>query len=115
MYGKGKWCGPGRQGKCRDLEELSDLMRKSRNYDELLDAWAGWRTIARPMRPLYVRFVELSNEGAKAIGFSNTGEQWRSGYDMSPAEFERETERLWPPVKPPYQDLRCYARAQLTT
>src|SRR5262249_3835873 len=89
-------------------------MRKSRNYDELLDAWAGWRTIARPMRPLYVRFVELSNEGAKAIGFSDTGDQWRSGYDMSPAEFERETERLWQQVKPLYQDLHCYVRAKLT-
>src|SRR5215472_157828 len=113
MYGKGKWCGPSRNGKCRDLEELSDVMRKSRNYGELLDAWAGWRTIARPMRPLYARFAELSNEGAKAIGFSNTGELWRSGYDMSPAEFERETERLWQQVKPLYQDLHCYVRAKL--
>src|SRR5262249_37827935 len=67
IYGKGKWCGPDGKGKCRDLEALIELMAKSRSYDELLDAWVGWRTIAKPMRPLYSRFVELSNEGAKGI------------------------------------------------
>ncbi len=113
MYGKGKWCGPEGGGKCRDLEQLTELMAKSRNYDELLDAWAGWHTIARPMKPLYARFVELSNEGAKQIGYADTGELWRSGYDMKPAEFEAETDRLWNQVKPLYDDLHCYVRAQL--
>src|SRR5215472_18661688 len=113
MYGKGKWCGPDGKGKCRDLEQLTDVMAKSRKYDELLDAWAGWHSIARPMRPLYARFVELSNEGAKAIGFPNTGELWRSGYDMSPADFEKETDRLWSQVRPFYEDLHCYVRSKL--
>ncbi len=113
MYGKGRWCGPNGQGKCRDLEQLTDVMAKSRNYDELLDAWAGWRTIARPMRPLYSRFVELSNEGARAIGFANTGDLWRSGYEMSPADFEKEIDRLWSQVRPLYEDLHCYVRAKL--
>jgi len=113
MYGKGKWCGPDGKGKCRDLEQLTDVMAKSRKYDELLDAWAGWHSIARPMRPLYARFVELSNEGAKAIGFPNTGELWRSGYDMSAADFEKDTDRLWNQLKPLYQDLHCYVRSKL--
>ncbi len=112
-YGKGKWCGPDGKAKCRDLEVLTDVMAKSRNYDELLDAWAGWRTIAKPMRPPYWRFVDLSNEGARAIGFANTGDLWKSGYDMSPAEFEKETDRLWNQVKPLYGDLHCYVRARL--
>src|SRR5260370_1308984 len=113
IYGKGKWCGPDGKGKCKDLEVLTDVMAKSRKYDELLDAWVGWRTIAKPMRPLYSRFVELSNEGAKAIGFANTGDLWKSGYDISPAEFEKETDRLWTQVKPLYDDLHCYVRAKL--
>ncbi len=113
MYGKGKWCRPEGGGKCRDLEQLTELMAKSRNYDELLDAWAGWHSIARPMKQLYARFVDLSNEGAKEIGYANTGELWRSGYDMKPAEFEAETDRLWNQVKPLYDDLHCYVRAQL--
>src|SRR5260370_596663 len=113
MYGKGKWCGREGGGKCRDLEQLPELMAKSRNEDGLLDAWAGWLSIARPMKPLYARFVDLSNEGAKEIGYADTGELWRSGYDMKPAEFEAATDRLWNQVKPLYDDLHCYVRAQL--
>jgi peptidyl-dipeptidase A len=38
---------------------------------------------------------------------------WRSAYDMTPAEFENETERLWQQVAPLYQQLHCYVRSQL--
>ena len=48
--------------------ELEGLMQSSRDYDELLEAWTGWRTIAPPMRDKYERFVELSNEGANEFG-----------------------------------------------
>src|SRR5712692_10015188 len=65
LYGKGKWCGPEGKDNCRDLEQLSEVMSRSHNYDELLDAWVGWRTISPPMRPLYQRLVELSNEGGE--------------------------------------------------
>jgi peptidyl-dipeptidase A len=113
MYGKGQWCGPDGNGKCRNLEELSDVMAKSRKYDELLDAWVGWHTISRPMKSLYVREVELSNEGAKNFGFADVGDLWRAGYDMSAADFEKETDRLWEQVKPLYTDLHCYVRSKL--
>ena len=39
---------------------------------------------------------------------------WRSGYDMSPVEFEAETERLWSQVKPLYEALHCYVRDGLS-
>ncbi len=113
LYGKGKWCGPEGKDTCRDLEQLSEVMSHSHNYDELLDAWVGWRTISPSMRPLYQRLVELSNEGAKEIGFSDTGDLWRAGYDMSSNDFAKETDRLWEQVRPLYQDLHCYVRAQL--
>ena len=113
IYGKGKWCGPDGKARCRDLEELSVLMGKSRDARALLDAWIGWHTISRPMRKDYARFVELANEGAREIGFANTGDLWRSGYDMPPEEFEKETDRLWQQVKPLYDDLHCHVRAQL--
>ncbi len=114
LYGKGKWCGRDGKGKCRDLEELSELMRHSSDYDELLDAWVGWRTISPPMREKYARLVQLSNEGAKEIGFQDLGQLWRSGYDMTPEAFEKETDRLWEQVKPLYDDVHCYVRAQLS-
>ena len=113
IYGKGKWCGADGKGRCRDLQELSDVMDKSRNYDELLEAWQGWHTISRVMRPMYARLVELGNEGAREIDFSNMGDLWRSSYDMAPAEFEKETNRLWQQLKPFYEQLHCYVRARL--
>ncbi len=113
LYGKGKWCGADGKGKCRDLGELTEVMAKSRTYDELLDAWAGWHTISREMRPLYQRFVELANKGARSVGFGDSGAMWRSAYDMTPDAFERETDRLWQQVRPLYEDLHCKVRSEL--
>jgi peptidyl-dipeptidase A len=110
LYGKGKYC---RVGKCRDLEELSDLIGKSREPKELLDAWNGWHGISREMRPLYARFVALANEGAREIGFADSGAMWRAAYDMPPESFPLEMDRLWGQVKPLYDDLHCYVRARL--
>ncbi|NOK16783.1 M2 family metallopeptidase [Corallococcus carmarthensis] len=113
LYGKGKYCGKDGKGKCRDLEELSDVMAESRDANALLDAWTGWHAISRPMRPLYTQLVNLSNAGAKDIGFNDLGTLWRSSYDMPPAEFEAEAQRLWGQVKPMYDELHCYVRGRL--
>ena len=48
-----------------------------------------------PMRQKYGRFVQLSNKGAKEMGFKDTGAMWRSNYDMTPEQFSAEMERLW--------------------
>lgn len=113
-YGAGQYCtGDGDARKCRQLGELEDVLRGSRDYDEQLDAWQGWHTISVPMRQDYQRFVELANEGARDLGFADAGEMWRSGYDMSPAEIAAETDRLWGQVKPLYEQLHCYARTRL--
>ena len=115
MYGSGEYCkGEGSARKCRQLGELEDVLRDpASSYDEQLDAWQGWHTIAQPMRKDYTRFVELVNTGAKDMGFADTGELWRSGYDMPPAEIATETDRLWTQVKPLYEQLHCYTRTQL--
>lgn len=113
LYGKGKYCGKDGKGKCRDLEELSDVMAESRDADALLEAWQGWHAISRPMRPLYTQLVDLSNAGAKDIGFNDLGTLWRSSYDMTPAQFEQEAQRLWGQVKPMYDELHCYVRGRL--
>jgi peptidyl-dipeptidase A len=114
MYGAGSYCtGEGDARKCRQLGDLEDVLRSNRDYDAQLDAWQGWHTIAQPMRKDYTRFVELVNEGSREMGFADTGEMWRSGYDMSPAEIAAETDRLWGQVKPLYEQLHCYARTKL--
>jgi peptidyl-dipeptidase A len=57
--------------------------------------------------------VALSNEGARDIGFADTGVLWRSSYDMTVEAFEKEAARLWDEVRPLYDDLHCYVRTQL--
>jgi peptidyl-dipeptidase A len=111
MYGAGQYCR--NDGDCKSLPELEDILAGSRDFDELTDAWQGWRTIAPPMREKYQRYVELVNEGAGELGYNDLGEMWRAGFDMSPAEFEQETARLWEQVKPLYNELHCHVRATL--
>jgi peptidyl-dipeptidase A len=65
------------------------------------------------MRPDYQRLVELTSVGAEELGYADMGEMWRSGYDMSPAAFAAETERLWRQVAPLYEQLHCYVRGRL--
>ncbi|MCO5093776.1 MAG: M2 family metallopeptidase [Xanthomonadaceae bacterium] len=115
-YGAGKWCRDGEAAKdCLDIGRISEILADTAtsSYDEQLAAWEGWHTVSPPMRADYRRFVELTNEGAKEMGYANTGEVWRAGYDMTPAEFQAETDRLWNQVKPLYTQLQCYTRGKL--
>jgi peptidyl-dipeptidase A len=112
IYGAGEYC-PDDGRECLALGELERTMARSRDYDENLDAWAGWRTVSPPMREKYQRFAELANEGARELGYRDLGEMWKSGYDMTAAEFEQESLRLWNQVKPLYDELHCHVRATL--
>ncbi|MGO8986945.1 MAG: M2 family metallopeptidase [Terriglobales bacterium] len=111
-YGKGKYYR--KNGECLDLAAIEKIMSSSRNPEELKEVWLGWHAIAPPMRQRYSRFVELSNQGAREIGFKDTGALWRSGYDMTPEEFSAELERLWNQVKPLYLSLHTFVRSKLT-
>jgi len=111
-YGKGKYCPPGRD-KCLDLEDITKIMTNSRDPAELLDVWRGWHAIAPPLRKDFTRYVELANKGARELGFADMGAMWRSKYDMPPADFPRELDRLWEQVKPLYLSLHAYVRWKL--
>ena len=112
QYGSGKYCND--EGKCRELQELEAVLADSRDYDELLDVWQGWRTVSPPYRKTYQRFVELGNQGAQDSGYKNLAEAWKSGYDMDTDEFTIEARRLWDQVKPFYEELHCHVRAKLS-
>jgi peptidyl-dipeptidase A len=111
LYGAGEYCRS--DNDCLSGSELELKMQESRDYDELLDYWTGWRKISVPMREDYARFVELANEGAAELGYGDVGEMWRSNYDMSPADFEAVSTKLWEQVKPLYDELHCHVRAKL--
>ena len=107
IYGKGKVDG-------KDLDALSKILQTSRKPDELLAAWKGWHdTVGRAERDLYIKYVGLANEGAKAIGFTDVASMWKSGYDMPAEAFEAEVDRLFNQMKPLYEQLHCYSRRKL--
>jgi peptidyl-dipeptidase A len=110
-YGKGKYCR--KNGDCLDITAIEKLMSSSRNPEELKELWTGWHAIGPPMRQRYARFVDLSNQGAREIGFKDTGALWRAGYDMTPEDFSADLERLWNQVKPLYVSLHTYVRWKL--
>ncbi len=112
-YGKGKYCPPRLKGKCLSLPDMYQVLAKSRDYNELLDIWTGWRKVSPPMREKFARYVELGNAGAKSLGFPDLGALWKSRYDITPDQFETEVNRLWDQVKPLYNDLHCHVRAKL--
>ncbi len=115
LYGKGKWCRKNAAGQdeCLDIVKLARLLASSRDEKELRAGWVGWHHIAPPMRQDFMRYVELGNQGARELGFPDMGAMWRSKYDMEPAAFAAEVDRLWEQVKPLYLSLHTYVRRRL--
>ena len=112
-YGKGKFCPEGDKGKCLSLGDMEEILAKSRDPEELKRIWLGWHQVSPPYRKNYQRFVELSNKGAREMGFKDTGAMWREKYDMDADAFAAEMERLWLQVKPLYDSLYTYTRRKL--
>jgi peptidyl-dipeptidase A len=120
MYGKGKYCAdtkPGEQpasdAKCMGIDAISTIMARSTDPEQLTKLWVGWHAIGAPMREKYARFIELQNIGARELGYNDTGELWRAGYDMTPAQFSAEVERAWTQLEPLYRELHTYVRNRL--
>jgi peptidyl-dipeptidase A len=113
-YGRGAYCPPGATGEaCLDIEEITQILAESRDVKRLEEAWSGWHTIAVPIRKDYIRFAELSNKGARSLGFADTGAMWRAKYDMPPDAFAAELDRLWDQLRPLYTSLHTYVRRRL--
>lgn len=111
-YGSGKWCRA--ENDCLVLDDIEKIIDDPNQTPEArAAAWKGWQETAKPIRKDYQRFVEIVNQGAKEMGFADAGEVWRGGYDMTPAQFAEEVERLWGQVKPLYNELHCHVRAKL--
>lgn len=129
-YGKGKFCpdvavevksgaGPDASmkgavpGKCMSVDDVDTFMAKTRDPEALKKVWVGWHAVGAPMRKDYERFIELQNIGAKEQGYKDTGELWRAGYDMTPAQFSTELNRAWTQLEPLYRELHTYVRHRL--
>ena len=110
-YGSHEYCRD--DGECLQEPHMVDIMANSRDPDELLEIWQGWRTMGPPMRDDYMRVMEIANQGARELGFADLGALWRSNYDMEPDAFAAEAERLVRQVQPLYEALQCHVRAGL--
>jgi peptidyl-dipeptidase A len=111
QYGRGRGT---MNGETLTGNEIEARMGTVRNPAHLQEMWSSWNNnVGSPMRAPYQRLTEIANQGARELGFADTGAMWRSKYDMSPEEFAALTERLWTEVRPLYVELHCFTRAGL--
>jgi peptidyl-dipeptidase A len=110
-YGKGRAT---LDGKPITGDVAEEQMGTLRDPAKLKEVWTSWNNnVGRPMRGDYAKMVDIANQGAKELGYADTGAMWRSQYDMSPEEFSAMYDRLWAEVKPLYDQLHCYTRTKL--
>ena len=112
MYGTGEHCFT--DDDCYDLEAFEAIIDNSRDPNELLKAWEGWRNIGKPMKDMYIRMVEIGNQGANDLGYEGLSDLWFSQYDMPADDFLDETDRVWDELKPLYDALHCHVREELS-
>jgi peptidyl-dipeptidase A len=111
LYGKGKGTLRGAPISGSDIEAE---MGTNRNPEELKEMWASWHdNVGKPMKADYVKLVSIANEGARELGFADTGALWRSNYDMPVEQFGRTMDQLWLDVKPLYDELHTFVRNKL--
>tara|TARA_A100000164_G_scaffold179107_2_gene159153 strand:- start:5912 stop:7741 length:1830 start_codon:yes stop_codon:yes gene_type:complete len=110
-YGTGKHCFT--DDECYDLEGFEAIIDNSRDADELLRAWAGWREIGKPMKEKYLRMVEIGNLGAQDLGYAGLSDLWFSKYDMPAEQFAIDIDQVYEDIRPLYEALQCHVRAEL--
>lgn len=110
-YGKGKGTLDGKPINGSDIEAA---MGTTRDPVKLKEMWVSWNdNVGVPMKADYAHMVDISNQGAKELGYADVGAMWRSGYDMPPDDFAKMTDRLWKQVEPLYLSLHTYVRWKL--
>jgi peptidyl-dipeptidase A len=110
-YGKGKGT---LEGKAINGSDIEAAMGEVRDPAKLQEMWTSWNdNVGAPMRGDYQKAMALENEGAKQLGYADLGAMWRSGYDMSPEQFEALTDKIWTEVEPLYKSLHTYVRWKL--
>lgn len=111
FYGKGRGTLDGKPINGSDIEAAMGITRDPAKLQEM---WTSWHdNVGAPMRGDYARMATLANEGAKGLGYPDTGAMWRSAYDMPPEQFAATTDKIWNEVKPLYLALHTYVRWKL--
>jgi len=94
--------------------DLTNIMAKNRDYDQLLEAYIGFRNATGPrIKKLYPDFIAAQNEGARDAGFADASELWRGQYEMTGQEFTEMMETVWKQVLPLYEQIHCYTKYKI--
>ncbi len=95
--------------------EVEQVLATNRTWDVLLNTWLFYHeSLAEsPLRALVARLVAESNAGARDHGFADTGELWRTDFEMPADAFERTLAVVWADVQPLFTLLHCHVRARL--
>ncbi|XP_072179538.1 angiotensin-converting enzyme-like [Diadema setosum] len=112
IYSSSEICRPNKPSEClRKAPGLEVIMSTSTDWDELVWAWKGFRDVVGVAnKPLYERYVEIINEGARANGYKDQGHYWRAQYGE---DIEDKVQELYEAILPLYQQLHAYVRRRL--
>ncbi|KYQ52124.1 Angiotensin-converting enzyme [Trachymyrmex zeteki] len=92
--------------------DISQIMAKSRDWDELQYVWIEWRRRSgRPIRDLYHQLTALTNDAARMNNFTDAAEYWMFPYE-SP-NFQQDIDEAWESIRPLYEELHAYIRRKL--
>jgi peptidyl-dipeptidase A len=92
---------------CRERNELYGIVSESDDPEQILGAWLEWRSHGAAAKDAYAKYVQLTGEGAREIGYNDLGHMWRSAYEMDDDALRTEYDRLWKEVSPLYEALHC--------
>ena len=94
---------------------MEDILTTDTDYDKLSYVWSQWREVTgKKIRSDYKRYVDLSNEAARANGrpdIKNYADLWLEPYEMD--NFTAEIDALWKELKPFYDKLHGFVRYKL--
>ena len=92
--------------------ELTEILAKSRNAEELQYYWELWREVSgKKIKEMYKQYVNLYNEAALLNGYEDASMMLVDPYDSD--TFQEEMEETWLGLKPLYEQLHAYVRNKL--
>jgi len=92
--------------------EISEIMSKSNNYNELKWVWEEWHDKSgKLMRDRYRTYVELNNKAARLNNIPDAGKMWLEAYEDD--DFIAKVDAAWNEVEPLYNELHTYVRTKL--
>ncbi|XP_064087197.1 angiotensin-converting enzyme-like [Macrobrachium nipponense] len=95
-----------------DNNALKEVMKKSRDPEELSFTWKSWRNnTGKDIRSHFKRFVNLSNKAARYNGFLNMADMNIMPYED--ITFRDDLTKVWKQIKPLYEQLHAYTRRKL--